>query len=60
MCLAKGISSGYVPLSATLINQRVASAWERDAGFTSVYMHGYTYSGHPVSCAAGLGQSTSC
>lgn len=54
MCLAKGISSGYVPLSATLINQRVASAWERDAGFTSVYMHGYTYSGHPVSCAAGL------
>jgi adenosylmethionine-8-amino-7-oxononanoate aminotransferase len=54
MCLAKGISSGYVPLSATLVNDRVAKAWERDAGFTSVYMHGYTYSGHPVSCAAGL------
>lgn len=54
MCLAKGISSGYVPLSATLVNQRVARAWERDAGFTSVFMHGYTYSGHPVSCAAGL------
>lgn len=54
MCLAKGISSGYVPLSATLVNERVARAWERDAGFTSVYMHGYTYSGHPVSCAAGL------
>jgi len=54
MCLAKGISSGYVPLSATLVNDRVARAWERDAGFTSVYMHGYTYSGHPVSCAAGL------
>ncbi|MNQ81840.1 Taurine--pyruvate aminotransferase [compost metagenome] len=54
MCLAKGISSGYVPLSATLVNQRVAKAWEKDAGFTAVYMHGYTYSGHPVSCAAGL------
>ncbi|MFV3091428.1 aminotransferase class III-fold pyridoxal phosphate-dependent enzyme [Pseudomonas sp. GW6] len=54
MCLAKGISSGYVPLSATLVNARVAKAWENDAGFTSVYMHGYTYSGHPVSCAAGL------
>lgn len=54
MCLAKGISSGYVPLSATLVNSRVAQAWERDAGFTSVYMHGYTYSGHPVSCAAAL------
>lgn len=54
MCLAKGISSGYVPLSATLVNSRVAKAWERDAGFTSVYMHGYTYSGHPVACAAGL------
>jgi len=54
MCLAKGISSGYLPLSATLINDRVASAWEREAGFTSVYMHGYTYAGHPVSCAAGM------
>jgi putrescine---pyruvate transaminase len=53
MCLAKGISSGYIPLSATLFNARIADAFETD-GFRSVVMHGYTYSGHPVACAAGL------
>lgn len=53
MCLAKGITSGYIPLGATLINERVASAWEKQ-GPRAVVMHGYTYSGHPVACAAGL------
>ncbi|EJL27302.1 adenosylmethionine-8-amino-7-oxononanoate aminotransferase, partial [Caulobacter sp. AP07] len=53
MCLAKGITSGYIPLGATLINERVASAWEAQ-GPRAVVMHGYTYSGHPVACAAGL------
>jgi putrescine---pyruvate transaminase len=53
MCLAKGISSGYIPLSATLVNGRIAHAFEAD-GFRSVVMHGYTYSGHPVACAAGV------
>lgn len=53
MCLAKGVTSGYVPLGATLLNQRVADAWQAE-GPRSVMMHGYTYSGHPVACAAGL------
>ncbi len=53
MCVAKGITSGYIPLGATLLNERVASAWEAQ-GPRSVVMHGYTYSGHPVACAAGL------
>lgn len=53
MCLAKGISSGYVPLGATVVNSRVAAAWEGD-GPESLIMHGYTYMGHPVACAAGL------
>lgn len=53
MCLAKGITSGYIPLGATLLNERVASAWEAE-GPRSAVMHGYTYSGHPVACAAGL------
>lgn len=54
MCLAKGITSGYVPLGATLVNERVASAWDQGQGPRAVMMHGYTYSGHPVACAAGL------
>ena len=53
MCLAKGVTSGYIPLGATLISEEVASAWEVE-GPRSVVMHGYTYSGHPVACAAGL------
>lgn len=53
MCLAKGVTSGYLPLSATLLNARVADAWNT-AGPRSVYMHGYTYGGHPVACAAGM------
>ncbi|MEQ6291557.1 aspartate aminotransferase family protein [Vogesella sp. GCM10023246] len=54
MCLAKGISSGYVPLGATVVNQRVADAFAANADFGGAIMHGYTYSGHPVACAAAI------
>ena len=54
LCLAKGINSGYVPLGATLINQRMADAWHGNAGPEAMLMHGYTYSGHPLACAAAL------
>ncbi|MDQ2820566.1 MAG: aspartate aminotransferase family protein [Pseudomonadota bacterium] len=54
MCFAKGISSGYIPLSATTLNGRVAEAFENNRDFTGALMHGYTYSGHPVGCAAAL------
>jgi adenosylmethionine-8-amino-7-oxononanoate aminotransferase len=53
MCLAKGINSGYIPMGATVVNDRVASAWSRDHRLASI-MHGYTYSGHPVASAAAL------
>lgn len=51
MAMAKGINSGYVPLGVTVLNERVASAWERP-GVPASFMHGYTYSGHPLACAA--------
>nr|WP_294865233.1 aspartate aminotransferase family protein [uncultured Pseudogulbenkiania sp.] len=54
MCLAKGISSGYVPLGATVVNDRVADAFDANADFGGAIMHGYTYSGHPVACAAAI------
>ncbi len=53
MCFAKGINSGYVPLGATAVSARVAAAWERDHPLAAI-MHGYTYSGHPLACAAAL------
>ncbi|WP_297724295.1 aminotransferase class III-fold pyridoxal phosphate-dependent enzyme [Limnohabitans sp. Rim8] len=51
MAMAKGINSGYVPLGATLVNQRVAQAWMQP-GVPAAMMHGYTYSGHALACAA--------
>ncbi|MFM0503576.1 aspartate aminotransferase family protein [Paraburkholderia caffeinilytica] len=54
MCFAKGISSGYIPLGATAFNERIEQAFMSNANFTGALMHGYTYAGHPVACAAAL------
>jgi putrescine aminotransferase len=51
MCVAKGITSGYLPLSAVLVGERVAGTLVEKGG---VFAHGFTYSGHPVSCAVAL------
>ncbi|MEO8299308.1 MAG: aminotransferase class III-fold pyridoxal phosphate-dependent enzyme, partial [Burkholderiales bacterium] len=53
-CLAKGISSGYVPLGATVLGKRVADAFRADESGAGTIAHGYTYSGHPVAAAAAL------
>src|SRR5215470_1393289 len=50
MTLAKGLTSGYVPLSAAMIGERVADVLIASGEFD----HGFTYSGHPVSCAVAL------
>lgn len=53
-CLAKGISSGYVPLGATVLNAKVTAAFQNgDAALTTI-THGYTYSAHPVAAAAAV------
>jgi len=53
-CLAKGISSGYVPLGATAVSERVVTAFkEADAVHGSIN-HGYTFGAHPVAAAAAL------
>lgn len=54
MCLAKGLSSGYIPLGAVMVNERMEKAWDNNADFNGVIMTGMTYSGHPVACAAGI------
>jgi len=53
-CLAKGISSGYVPLGATAIGRKVAKVFEQDTTSLGAVSHGYTYSAHPVAAAAAL------
>lgn len=54
MCIAKAITSGYFPLGATLIGAQVAEAFEADKTSFGAIGHGYTYSAHPVGCAAAL------
>ncbi|HEY3110957.1 MAG TPA: aspartate aminotransferase family protein [Chloroflexota bacterium] len=49
---AKGLSSGYAPIGAVVVHERVAAALER--GRPDGYFVGYTFSGNPVSCAAAL------
>jgi adenosylmethionine-8-amino-7-oxononanoate aminotransferase len=47
---AKGLSSGYSPIGAVIVGPRVAEPFWRP-GSQEVFRHGYTYSGHPTSCA---------
>ncbi|MBV8665743.1 MAG: aspartate aminotransferase family protein [Burkholderiaceae bacterium] len=51
MTFAKGVTSGYVPLGGVLVSQRVSDVLIGQGG---EFAHGFTYSGHPVACAAAL------
>lgn len=53
MCLAKGLTSGYIPLGATVINQKIVDAFKYGDEKMPL-IHGYTYSGHPLACAVAL------
>lgn len=48
---AKALTSGYQPLSALLVGERIANVLVEKGG---EFYHGYTYSGHPVACAVAL------
>ena len=51
MCLAKGISGGYLPLAATLTTEEIYKAF---LGEERTFYHGHTYTGNPLACAAAL------
>ncbi|HEX5756890.1 MAG TPA: aspartate aminotransferase family protein [Arenimonas sp.] len=51
MTIAKGLSSGYLPIGAVMFNERVAGVLKEQGGELA---HGYTYSGHPVCAAVAL------
>ncbi len=54
MCLAKALTTGYFPLGACMVSGEVAEVFESNRGADGNIGHGYTYSGHPVGCAAAL------
>lgn len=51
MTIAKGVTSGYIPLGGVMVGDRMAKVLIDQGGD---FNHGYTYSGHPVACAVAL------
>ena len=54
MCLAKGISGGYLPLAATLATEAVYEGFLGEFEEFRTFFHGHTYTGNPLACAAAL------
>ncbi|MGH2840687.1 MAG: adenosylmethionine--8-amino-7-oxononanoate transaminase [Solirubrobacteraceae bacterium] len=54
MCLAKGLTGGYMPLAATLASERVYEAFLGEYEELKTFFHGHTYTGNPLACAAAL------
>ncbi|MFA6170361.1 MAG: adenosylmethionine--8-amino-7-oxononanoate transaminase [Candidatus Margulisiibacteriota bacterium] len=54
MCVAKGITGGYLPLAATLTTDRIYQAFLGQVEENKTFFHGHTYTGNPLACAAAL------
>jgi len=54
LCLAKGLSGGYLPLAATLTTERVYEAFLGDFASARTFFHGHTFTGNALACAAAL------
>jgi beta-alanine--pyruvate transaminase len=54
MTLAKGITNGCVPMGAVVAQQKIHDAFMTGPENAIEFFHGYTYSAHPLACAAGI------
>ena len=54
MCLAKGITGGYLPLAATLTTEAVYEGFLGAPAEGKTFFHGHTYTGNPIACAVAL------
>jgi adenosylmethionine---8-amino-7-oxononanoate aminotransferase len=55
LCLAKGLTGGYMPLAATLATEEIYEAFLGGHEEAKTFFHGHTYTGNPLACAAALG-----
>jgi putrescine aminotransferase len=55
MAIAKGMTSGYLPMGGVLVSDEIAEVLHNEGG---EFYHGYTYSGHPACCAAAIANLT--
>jgi len=54
ICLAKGLTGGYLPLAATMTTERVYEAFLGEHKTLRAFFHGHTYTGNPLACVAAL------
>jgi adenosylmethionine-8-amino-7-oxononanoate aminotransferase len=54
LCVAKGITGGYLPLAATLTTEEIFSAFLGESREFKTFFHGHTYTGNPLGCAVAL------
>ena len=54
LCLAKGITGGYLPLAATLTTEKIYKAFLGKYDELKTFFHGHTYTGNPLGCAAAI------
>ena len=54
MCVAKGLTGGYLPLAATLTTERIYEGFLGRHEQFRTFFHGHTYTGNPLACAAAL------
>ncbi len=54
LCVAKGLTGGYLPLAATLATERIYAGFLGDFSELKTFFHGHTYTGNPLACAAAL------
>ena len=54
MCVAKGLTGGYLPLAATLATDEIYTAFLAEPSEGKTFFHGHTYTGNPLGCAAAL------
>jgi adenosylmethionine-8-amino-7-oxononanoate aminotransferase len=54
LCLAKGMTGGYLPIAATLTSERIYEGFLGEFQDFRTFFHGHTYTGNPLACAAAL------
>ncbi len=54
ICLSKGLTGGYLPMSITVTTEKIYNAFYDDYNNHRAFMHSHTYSGNPLGCAAAL------
>ena len=60
LCVAKGLTGGYLPLAATLSTERIYEGFLGRPEDQRTFFHGHTYTGNPLACAAATGHASRC